>query len=111
MIESVLRGGYAERDVIDARESPGITGPARKESYDRRRVIIFRKRRAIAEGYLHLRRRQRARESLRYRTVRSVRCDEHGRAPPQAVFALQYPVFRFIRACAKRDALPYDVRS
>src|SRR5437763_17140278 len=98
MIEGVLRGGDAERDMIYTRECPSITSPAWKESNDGRRSLFFRQRRAIAEGNFHLRRRQRARESLRNGTVRAVRRDEHGRAPHQAVFALQYPVFIFIRA-------------
>src|SRR5947209_60919 len=98
MIESILRGGYAERDMVNARERPCVTGPAWKKSYDRRRVFRFRQWSAIAEGDLHLRRRQRARESLRNGTVRAVCGDEHGRAPHQAVFASQRPVFVFIRA-------------
>ena len=48
MIEGVLRGGDAERDMIHTRERPRITSPARKKSDDGRRSLFFRQRRAIA---------------------------------------------------------------
>src|SRR4051812_6570350 len=65
VLERVLCGSDAERDVIGTRKCPRVTDPARQESNRCRRDIVCRQWRAITKRDFHVRRWQWAREHFR----------------------------------------------
>src|ERR1044071_3945063 len=111
MIESVLRRGDAEGDVIHAREGPSVASVAGKKSNDGRRVVCFWQRSAITESDFHLGRRKLTGQLFRNAAACSVRRDEHGRTPFVSAHPTQHPIVFFTRTLTKRDALIENVRS
>src|SRR5882724_7056633 len=111
MLEGLLRGRDAKRNVIEPWESPRVPNPVREKGHGSGRCAALRQWSTITKCYLHLRGGQWRHKHPGNRAVGAVSPYQELALPFRAISSAQKPAVRPLAEAAGRDLFRKNVRT